>query len=86
MTPLMKLLDHMTLNKITPAPSGDNPEMTVWMTPLHKRMTDSRTGRNIKLFIVRLITNRPKVKIIIIIVVVVVDIIIIKILDIPAIR
>ncbi|XP_019852740.1 PREDICTED: DNA-dependent protein kinase catalytic subunit [Amphimedon queenslandica] len=61
MTPLMKLLDHMIINKITPAPSGDSPEMPPWMTPLHKRMTDSRTGRNIKLFIVRLITNRPKI-------------------------
>ena len=65
MTPLMKLLDHMSLNKITPPVPDDNtnPEMPSWMLPLHKKMTESRTGRNVKLFIVRLITNRPKVSV-----------------------
>lgn len=61
MLPLMRLLDHMEHNKVTPTLEGGAVEMPSWMVPLHRKMNDSKTCRNIRLFVTRLITNRPKV-------------------------
>ena len=35
--------------------------MLPWMSALHKKLTDGKTHNNIRLFIARLITNRPRV-------------------------
>lgn len=63
MLPLMKLLDHMQHNKITPEVTDDSPssEMPPWMAAIYKKMKEGATERNIRLFIAKLITNRPKV-------------------------
>ena len=63
MLPLMKLLDHMQHNKITPEVTDDSPssEMPTWMAAIYKKMKEGSTERNIRLFIAKLITNRPKV-------------------------
>ena len=61
MVPLMKLLDHMQHNKIGLEPDSD--AMPSWMSALHKKMSSSMTENNVKLFIARLITNRPKVSV-----------------------
>ena len=43
-------------------PQGHQPtEMPAWMSALHKKLTDGKTQNNIRLFITRLITNRPRV-------------------------
>ena len=35
--------------------------MPAWMSALHKKLTDGKTQNNVRLFITRLITNRPRV-------------------------
>ena len=67
MVPMMTLLDHMSHNKITPSVEmGEEgrpalPDMPPWMSLLHKKMSEGTTERNVRLFIARLIVNRPKV-------------------------
>ncbi len=67
MVPMMSLLDHMSHNKITPSVEvgGEGipavPDMPPWMGLLHKKMSEATTERNVRLFIARLIVNRPKV-------------------------
>ena len=44
------------------SPQGTTPDdMPSWMAALHKKLNNSRTHQNIRLFIARLISNRPKV-------------------------
>jgi DNA-dependent protein kinase catalytic subunit len=59
----MKILDHMEYNKITPqVPKGTQPsDMPQWMSSLHKKFTDGKTHTNVRLFLARLVTNRPRV-------------------------
>ena len=41
---------------------GSSPaEMPSWMAALHRKLSDGSTERNVRLFVSRLITNRPKV-------------------------
>ncbi|XP_065898419.1 DNA-dependent protein kinase catalytic subunit-like isoform X2 [Dysidea avara] len=63
MATLTQLLTHMEHNSITPAvDEGTKPtDMPSWMTCIHKTFTGSTTKKNVRLFIARLITNRPKV-------------------------
>ena len=34
--------------------------MPSWMIPLHKKFNDSKTNQNVRIFIAKLIINRPK--------------------------
>ncbi|EDV28309.1 uncharacterized protein TRIADDRAFT_20924, partial [Trichoplax adhaerens] len=63
MEALLTLLDHMAVNKINPAIEKDTTpsEMPSWMVALRKKASDHTTNRNIKLFIAKLIINRPKI-------------------------
>jgi DNA-dependent protein kinase catalytic subunit len=63
MLPLMRLIDHMQHNKITPeVAEGSTPEdMPSWMANIQKKLLDTRTQLNVQLLLTRLITHRPKV-------------------------
>jgi DNA-dependent protein kinase catalytic subunit len=63
MLPLMRLIDHMQHNKITPeVPQGSVPdELPSWMACIQKKLLDTRPDLNVQLFLARLITHRPKV-------------------------
>jgi DNA-dependent protein kinase catalytic subunit len=60
---VLHLLDHMVYNKITPSydEGAVASAMPPWMACLHKKMTDSTTAVNVRLFLARVIINRPKV-------------------------
>ncbi|CAI8051260.1 DNA-dependent protein kinase catalytic subunit [Geodia barretti] len=62
MLPLMRLIDHMQHNKITPeVPQGSVPdELPSWMACIQKKLLDTRADLNVQLFLARLITHRPK--------------------------
>ncbi|XP_077979786.1 DNA-dependent protein kinase catalytic subunit-like [Glandiceps talaboti] len=63
MATMTALLKHMNRNKITPqVEKGTKPtEMPGWMSSLHKKLSSSSTHTNVKLFIIKLITNTEEV-------------------------
>ncbi|XP_064405997.1 DNA-dependent protein kinase catalytic subunit-like isoform X2 [Halichondria panicea] len=63
MVPLMRLLDHMEHNKINPEIVKGSPPMDMpsWMVCLHKKLHDNKTQQNVKIFIAKLIVNRPTI-------------------------
>ena len=62
MSAILRVLDHMEHNKINPDPPS-NPcspsDLPQWMAQLHNKMTEAATHINIRLFIAKIVINRP---------------------------
>ena len=59
---ILQVLDFMEHNKINPdpPPNPSSPsDLPQWMAYLHSKLTDSKTHLNIRLFIARVVVNRP---------------------------
>ena len=61
---ILRVLDYMEHNKINPDPPT-NPcspsDLPQWMLLLHTKLTDANTPANIRLFIAKIVINRPLV-------------------------
>ena len=59
---ILRVLDHMEHNKINPDPPS-NPsspaDLPQWMAQLHAKMTEANTHVNVRLFIAKIVVNRP---------------------------
>ena len=62
MSAILRVLDHMEHNKINPDPPS-NPsspsDLPQWMAQIHSKMTEAATHINVRLFIAKVVINRP---------------------------